>query len=76
MNIEPVHWEKLNVYLNKPKTKRKVKYMVNVRSLVKSLLNVGQLGRAGKEAQMVNASDNSRLINFTISLNDFFLFCM
>ncbi len=36
---------------------------VNVRSLVKNLSNVGRLNKVGKEARMVNAYDNSRLIN-------------
>jgi hypothetical protein len=74
VNLKPTHWENLKVYWNKQKTKRKVKQMINVRSLVKNLLNVGQLGRAGKEVQMVSASDNSRLISITISLNEIFLF--
>jgi ADP-heptose:LPS heptosyltransferase len=30
INIEPTHWEKLKVYWSKPKTKKKVKQMVNV----------------------------------------------
>jgi hypothetical protein len=70
MNIEPAHWEKLKVYWNKPKTKKEVKHMVNVRNLVKNLSNVGRLGRAGKETRMVSAFDNSRLISITISLNE------
>ncbi len=74
MNLEPTHWEKLKVYWNKQKTKRKVKQMINVRSLVKNLLNVGLLGRTRKEVQMVSASDNSRLISITISLNENCLF--
>jgi len=49
---------------------KEVKHIVNVRSLVKNLSNVGRLGRAGKEARMVSAFDNSRLISITISLNE------
>jgi hypothetical protein len=49
--------------------------MVNTKNLVKNLSNVGQLGRIGKEARMVSASNNSRLINITIPLNEFFWFC-
>jgi hypothetical protein len=48
--------------------------MANARNLVKNLLNVGQLGRAGNEAQMVSASNNSRLISIRISLNEHYLF--
>ncbi len=48
--------------------------MVNAKSLVKNLLNVGQLDRVGKEVQMVSAFDKSRLISITIPLNEFFCF--
>jgi len=43
---------------------------------VKNLSNVGQLGRARKETRMVITSDNSTLINITISLNENCLFCV
>jgi len=50
--------------------------MVNAKNLVKNLSNVGQLGRARKEARMVTAFNNSTLINITISLNENCLFCV
>ncbi len=43
---------------------------------MKNLPNVGQLGKVEKEVQMVNAYNNSRLINIIISLNENGLFCI
>lgn len=76
VNIEPTHWEKLKVYWSKPETKRKTQQMINAKNLVKNLSNVGWLDKARKEAWMLSAYDNSRLINIKISLNENFLFCI
>jgi hypothetical protein len=48
--------------------------MINAKNLVKNLSNVGRLGKARKEAWMVSAYENSRLISIKISLNENFIF--
>jgi hypothetical protein len=51
-NIELVGWERLKAYWSKHETKRKAKPMSNVRSKVKNMGNVGQLGKTRKEARL------------------------
>ncbi len=53
INIEPIHWERLKVYCSKPEIEKKVEQMSNAKSKVKSLMNVGQLGKIGAKARLV-----------------------
>jgi hypothetical protein len=48
--------------------------MINAKSMVKNLSNVGWLGKVGKEVRMVSTFDNSRLTNIKVSLNENCLF--
>ncbi len=53
INIKLAHWEKLKEYWSKPKTSKKAEQMLNVRNKVTNLVNVGQLGKVGKEPKLV-----------------------
>ena len=51
--IEPDQWTRLCSYWSKPETEQKAMRMANARRLVKKQSNVGRVGKAGKEAQLV-----------------------
>lgn len=55
ISIELAHWERLKEYWSKPKTKKKVEHMSNVRSKVTNMANVGRTRKARKEAKLVLA---------------------
>jgi hypothetical protein len=39
--MEPTHWERLKVYWSKFETSKKMEQMLNPKSMVKNLTNVG-----------------------------------
>lgn len=41
INIEPAHWERLKEYWSKLETKKKAEQMLNVKSKVTNMTNVG-----------------------------------
>ncbi len=53
INIEHDYLVRLKAYWSKLETKRKAKQMSNIKSKVKNLLNVGQLGKTRAKARLV-----------------------